>query len=93
MVALNSILFYILAVTLLLIIYLYLVIFQLIECPSVYELMACLDFDWEHIPLLELWREKLVDGNSRTILETYPPLESVQIFKEALLNNTVSYYL
>lgn len=63
----------------------------LIECPSIYELMACLDFDWEHIPLLELWREKLVDGNSRTILETYPPLESVEIFKEALSSNTVNY--
>lgn len=71
------------------IIYLYLVMFQLIECPSIYELMACLDFDWEHIPLLELWREMLVDGNSRTILETYPPHESVEIFKEALSSNTV----
>ncbi|GMN66766.1 hypothetical protein TIFTF001_035832 [Ficus carica] len=42
-------------------------------------------------PFQELWREKLVDGNSRTILETYPPLESVEIFKEALSSNTVNY--
>lgn len=67
--------------------------FQLIECPSVYELMACLDFDWEHIPLLELWREKLVNGNSYAILESYSPIESVDIFSKALSNNMVSYEL
>ena len=66
-------------------------IFQLIECPSVYELMACLDFQWEHKPLLEMWRERLhADGNSQIILESYPLAESVDIFKGALANNTVS---
>lgn len=64
--------------------------FQLIECPSIYELMASLNFQWEHIPLLEIWRGKLNDGNSSIILESYPPVESVEIFKEALLSNTVS---
>lgn len=65
--------------------------FQLIECPSVYELMACLDFHWEHIPLLEMWRQRLDgDGNSQIILESYPLAESVEIFKEALASNTVS---
>lgn len=64
--------------------------FQLIECPSIYELMSSLNFQWEHIPLLEIWREKLNDGNSGIILESYPPTESVEIFKEALSSNTVS---
>ncbi|KAH7545658.1 hypothetical protein FEM48_Zijuj01G0116800 [Ziziphus jujuba var. spinosa] len=63
----------------------------LIECPSIYELMASLNFQWEHIPLLEIWRGKLNDGNSSIILESYPPVESVEIFKEALLSNTVNY--
>ncbi|CAB4276731.1 unnamed protein product [Prunus armeniaca] len=64
----------------------------LIECPSVYELMACLDFHWEHIPLLEMWRQRLDgDGNSQIILESYPLAESVEIFKEALSSNTVNY--
>ncbi|KAM6551550.1 hypothetical protein CsatB_001358 [Cannabis sativa] len=63
----------------------------LIECPSVYELMACLDFDWEHIPLLEVWREKLVDGNSHVVLESYSPIESVEIFEKALTSNTVNH--
>lgn len=64
----------------------------LIECPSIYELMACPDFDWQHIPLLEIWRERHdSDGNSRIILESYPPEESISIFKEALSRNTVNY--
>lgn len=65
----------------------------MIECPSVYELMACLDFDWERIPLLEVWREKPADGNSHVILESYSPVESVDIFMDALSSNTVSYEL
>lgn len=68
--------------------------FQLIECPSIYELMACRNFHWEHIPLLEIWREKkAADGNSHIILESYQPEESVEIYKEALYSNTVSHEL
>jgi len=64
----------------------------LIECPSIYELMGCLDFHWQHIPALEIWREKQdSDGNSRLILESYSPEESIEIFKEALSSNTVNY--
>ncbi|KAL5773430.1 hypothetical protein ACOSP7_013017 [Xanthoceras sorbifolium] len=64
----------------------------LIECPSVYELMACRKFHWQHIPLLEIWREKQDnDGNSRIILESYPQEESREIIKEALSSNTVNY--
>ncbi|XP_021890047.1 lecithin-cholesterol acyltransferase-like 4 [Carica papaya] len=64
----------------------------LIECPSIYELMACPDFKWQHRPLLELWREKQgCDGNPGVILESYPPIESIKVFKEALLSNTVNY--
>lgn len=64
---------------------------QLIECPSIYELMGCLDFHWQHIPALEIWREQQdSDGNSRLILESYSPEESIEIFKEALSSNTVS---
>lgn len=53
--------------------------------------MACPDFQWEHNPLLEIWREKHdKDGNSNIVLESYSPEESVPIFKEALSSNTVS---
>ncbi|KAJ7969294.1 Lecithin:cholesterol acyltransferase [Quillaja saponaria] len=63
----------------------------LIECPSIYELMGCPSFRWQHIPLVELWRKKHSDGKSHITLESYPLKESVEIFKEALENNTVNY--
>ncbi|KAF8408623.1 hypothetical protein HHK36_004686 [Tetracentron sinense] len=64
----------------------------LIECPSIYELMACPNFDWQTIPLLEIWREKHVsDDNSNIMLESYAPQESISILKEALSSNTVNY--
>ncbi|PSR87636.1 Lecithin-cholesterol acyltransferase-like [Actinidia chinensis var. chinensis] len=64
----------------------------LIECPSIYELMACPDFCWEHNPLLEIWRQHCDnDGNSNVMLESYSPEESISIFTEALASNTVNY--
>ncbi|KAI5387206.1 Lecithin-cholesterol acyltransferase-like 4, variant 2 [Lathyrus oleraceus] len=64
----------------------------LIECPSIYELMACPNFHWQHITVLELWRERLhSDGKSHVILESYPPCDSVEILKQALLNNKLNY--
>lgn len=67
---------------------------QLIECPAMYELMGCPKFRWQHIPLLELWRERHhSDGKSHIILESYPPGDCIEIFKQSLVNNTVSYQL
>ncbi|XP_050233778.1 lecithin-cholesterol acyltransferase-like 4 [Mercurialis annua] len=64
----------------------------LIECPSIYELMACPHFKWQHIPLLEIWKEKEDSaGNSRVTLESYPPKKSIDVFKDALSSNTVNY--
>ncbi|XP_057797019.1 lecithin-cholesterol acyltransferase-like 4 [Salvia miltiorrhiza] len=64
----------------------------LLECPSIYELMACLDYKWEHVPLLEIWKKRCdSDGNSTTVLETYPPVEAIPIFMEALSTNTICY--
>ncbi|KAK1432543.1 hypothetical protein QVD17_09440 [Tagetes erecta] len=64
----------------------------LIECPSIYELMACLDFEWEHEPLLQIWKE-IQDGNgdSTAMLETFTPVEAVSIFTQALSCNELSY--
>lgn len=64
----------------------------LIECPSIYELMACPHFHWEHAPLLEIWRNKRdSDGNSNIMLESYTPADAISIFTEALSSNTVNY--
>ncbi|CAO2822635.1 unnamed protein product [Amaranthus hypochondriacus] len=63
----------------------------LIECPSIYELMACPNFQWKNPPRLEIWREKHdVDGNSFIMLEPYTPKESISIIEESLSSNTVS---
>lgn len=65
--------------------------FQLLECPSVYELMGCLDFSWQHDPLLEIWKENEDgDGDSTILLESYSMLEAIPIFIQALSNNKVS---
>lgn len=64
--------------------------FQLIECPSIYELMANPDFHWEHTPLLEIWRQRDKDGSSGVILESYSPGESIPICTEALSGNMVN---
>lgn len=65
---------------------------QLIECPSIYELMACLDYEWEHDPLLQIWKKIQDDeGNSSAMLETFTPMEAVSIFTQALSNNEVSF--
>ncbi|KAJ4977504.1 hypothetical protein NE237_002610 [Protea cynaroides] len=62
----------------------------LIECPSIYELMACPNFNWQTVPLLEIWREKHDnDGKSTIIRESSEPTEALSILKEALSSNTV----
>ncbi|XP_073061182.1 lecithin-cholesterol acyltransferase-like 4 isoform X2 [Primulina eburnea] len=64
----------------------------LLECPSIYELMACLDFKWEHVPLLQIWRHKCDgDGNSTVNLESFPPVEAASVFMEALSVNKAKY--
>ncbi|KAL9275127.1 Lecithin-cholesterol acyltransferase-like 4-like protein [Drosera capensis] len=65
---------------------------DLIECPSIYELMASPDFPWQNSPLLKIWREKKEhDGETNILLESYSPEEILPIFKQALSNNTVDY--
>lgn len=55
--------------------------------------MASLDFSWEHVPLLQFWKENIdVDGNSSILLESYPPVEAVSVLTQALSINKV-YYL
>ncbi|KAL3631605.1 Lecithin-cholesterol acyltransferase-like 4 [Castilleja foliolosa] len=62
----------------------------LLECPSIYELMACLDYKWEHVPLLEIWRQKSdSDEHSSIMLESYSPVDAIPIFMEALSINKV----
>ncbi|KAK6931937.1 Lecithin:cholesterol/phospholipid:diacylglycerol acyltransferase [Dillenia turbinata] len=65
----------------------------LIECPSLYELMGCPNFQWEHSPALEIWREKHdSEGSCNVMLESYPPTDTISVFSEALSSNTVNYH-
>lgn len=54
--------------------------------------MACLDYEWEHDPLLQIWKKIQDDeGNSSAMLETFTPMEAVSIFTQALSNNEVRF--
>ncbi|KAI3817588.1 hypothetical protein L1987_11383 [Smallanthus sonchifolius] len=64
----------------------------LIEYPSIYELMACLDHEWEHAPLLQIWKE-IWDGNgdSTAMPDTFTTVEVVSVFTRSLSMNELSY--
>lgn len=69
-------------------------VLQLIECPSVYELMASEGFRWTDPPELRLWRENTDDkgesGAERApVLERYGPEDYLQVMSAALRGNTV----
>lgn len=54
--------------------------------------MACPDFNWQHPPVLEIWRKNQnSDGDSTVMLESFSTKETVKIFTGALSCNTVSY--
>ncbi|KAH6554531.1 hypothetical protein KP509_1Z327600 [Ceratopteris richardii] len=64
----------------------------LIECPSVYELMANPEFEWVRAPLLNIWRESYNEAGERVVkLDSYKPDELLPILTEALADNTISY--
>ncbi|MQM20376.1 hypothetical protein Taro_053394 [Colocasia esculenta] len=64
----------------------------LIECPSIYELMPHLNFQWENTPLLQVWRDKhAASGDPSTLLESYEPAAAISVMKEALSTNKVGY--
>ena len=65
--------------------------FQLIECPSIYELLANSTFNWEDTPLLQIWRESLDDnGKKSALLESYGPAEAINMIAKALSKHEVN---
>lgn len=65
---------------------------QLLECPSIYELLANPNFQWKDTPLLQIWRENLDnDGKKSALLESYEPAEAIKMIEEALSKNEVSH--
>ncbi|KAM0922820.1 hypothetical protein ACQ4PT_005934 [Festuca glaucescens] len=62
----------------------------LIECPSIYELLASSTYQWEETPLLQIWRERLDDnGKKSALLESYEPAESIKMIAKALSEHEI----
>ncbi|KAM3389091.1 hypothetical protein ACQJBY_011323 [Aegilops geniculata] len=62
----------------------------LIECPSIYELLASSTYHWEDTPLLQIWRESLDDnGKKSAILESYEPDEAIKMIQKALSKHEI----
>lgn len=63
---------------------------QLIECPSVYELIASAHFDWSEPPELRLWRKQAEEsGEEKVKLKAFGPRENLDVMMAALEENTV----
>ncbi|KAI4302071.1 hypothetical protein L6164_035288 [Bauhinia variegata] len=63
----------------------------LVECPSIYELLANPEYKWKKQPEIKVWQKHFKDGDINVNLESYGPIQSVSLFKEALRNNKLNY--
>ncbi|WJX77369.1 Phospholipase A(1) lcat3 [Trifolium repens] len=63
----------------------------LVECPSIYEMLANPDYEWKKHPEIKVWRKHNKDGNVNINLESYGPTQSISVFEEALRNNELKY--
>lgn len=62
----------------------------LLECPSIYELLANSTFQWEDTPYLQIWRQKLdTNGKKSAMLESYEPDEAIKMIREALSKHEI----
>lgn len=61
----------------------------MVECPSIYEMLANPEFPWEQPPTVNVWQQYSEDGTNSVDLKTYGPLDIVDLFKSALKNNEV----
>ena len=62
---------------------------QLIECPSVYELMASSQFEWSEPPELRLWRKQTKENGHKVEMECFGPNDNLHVMMAALKNNKV----
>ncbi|MBA0681013.1 hypothetical protein Goari_012676, partial [Gossypium aridum] len=63
----------------------------LVECPSVYEMLPNPYFSWKMQPQINVWRGHTEDGETSVKLESYSPIESISLFREALRHNELDY--
>ncbi|XP_058756122.1 phospholipase A(1) LCAT3-like isoform X1 [Vicia villosa] len=63
----------------------------LVECPSIYEMLANPDYKWKKKPEIKVWRKQKKDGNENINLESYGPTQSISVFEGALRDNELKY--
>ncbi|KAL2609370.1 hypothetical protein R1flu_027943 [Riccia fluitans] len=64
----------------------------LIECPSVYELMANPLFEWNDVPELRLWHQRIgSNGESECEMERFGPKDCIGVMMAALKDNMLEY--
>ncbi|KAA3468483.1 phospholipase A(1) LCAT3 isoform X1 [Gossypium australe] len=67
------------------------VVDSLVECPSVYEMLPNPYFSWKMQPQINVWRGHTENRETSVKLESYSPIESISLFKEALRHNELDY--
>jgi hypothetical protein len=61
---------------------------QLVECPSIYEMLPNPEFKWKEKPIIQVWR-KNPEKDGTVELVQYEATDCVSLFEEALRNNEV----
>ncbi|KAH1199888.1 Phospholipase A(1) LCAT3 [Glycine max] len=64
---------------------------SIVECPSIYEMLANPYYEWKKQPEILVWRKHTKDGDNNINLESYGPTQSISLFEEALRDNEVNY--
>ncbi|KAF7817730.1 phospholipase A(1) LCAT3 [Senna tora] len=62
-----------------------------VECPSIYEMLANPEYKWKKQPEIQVWRKHTKDGEFDVNLESYGPIQSISLFEEALRHNELNY--
>ncbi|PVH64669.1 hypothetical protein PAHAL_2G329100 [Panicum hallii] len=62
----------------------------LVECPSIYEMLPNLNFNWTEKPTIQVWR-KNPEKDGMVELVQYEASDCVSLFEEALRNNELTY--
>ncbi|CAL5082312.1 unnamed protein product [Urochloa decumbens] len=62
----------------------------LVECPSIYEMLPNLDFNWKEKPIIQVWH-KNSEKDGTVELVQYEATDCVSLFEEALRNNELTY--
>ncbi|KAF8701093.1 hypothetical protein HU200_033745 [Digitaria exilis] len=63
---------------------------MLVECPSIYEMLPNMDFNWKVKPVIQVWHKSPEKDGSVELIQ-YESTDCVSLFEEALRNNELTY--